>query len=87
MAKNTQPTKQHTHGNSSVATQSSSSVDLTNLENKIALLETKLNENQSRVSLDLSSLPNLPPRKETNIIKRVDAIENKLEALIQLLSN
>lgn len=87
MAKNTQPTKQHTYGNSSVETQSSSSVDLTNLENKITLLETKLNENQSRVSFDLSSLPDLPPRKETNIIKRVDAIENKLEALIQLLSN
>jgi hypothetical protein len=85
MAKTTQP-KQHTYG-AAAPTPTSNNLDISKLEEKIAILEDKLNQKEAnRVSLNISSLPSLLPRRETEVIQRVDAIENRLEELIKLLA-
>lgn len=85
MAKTTQP-KQHTYG-AAAPIPTSNNLDISKLEEKIAILEDKLNQKEAnRVSLNISSLPSLLPRRETEVIQRVDAIENRLEELIKLLA-
>ena len=63
-------------------------LDLSKIESRLSSLEKKLSENSSAESkaltLDVSSLPPLGSRKD-NILNRVNAIEVKLEALIELL--
>lgn len=84
MAKSTQA-KQHTYGAST--SPSSPNVDLSRLEEKLSVLENKLNQKETNnFSLDVSGLPPILPRRESDIIQRVDAIEHRLEELIKLLS-
>jgi hypothetical protein len=62
-------------------------IDVAKIESKLNLLEKKINSiSTSDSSLDLSVLPTLPSRKESTVIQRVDALENKLELLISILS-
>ena len=58
------------------------------LEKRIVELERKSHTPCSGGSakVDLSTLPDLPPRKQTPIAQRLAALENKVEELIKLLS-
>lgn len=68
---------------------SSSTSNLTEIEKRLSQLEKISHKpcgGSSNEKIDLSGLPELPPRKTTDINTRVTAIENKLEALIEKLS-
>lgn len=59
------------------------------LEKRIIELEKKSHTPCSgggNAKVDLSSLPELPPRKQTPIHQRLAALEDKVEQLIKLLS-
>lgn len=58
------------------------------LEKRVLELEKNSHTPCSKFSskVDLSSLPELPPRKQTTIEQRLTALENKVEELIKLLS-
>lgn len=58
------------------------------LEKRIVELERKSHTPCSGGStkVDLSTLPDLPPKKQTSIEQRLTALENRVEELIKLLS-
>lgn len=58
------------------------------LEKRIVELERKSHTPCSGggTKVDLSSLPDLPSKKQTPIAERLAALENKVEELIKLLS-
>ena len=68
---------------------SASTSNLSEIEKRLSQLEKISHKpcgGASNEKVDLSDLPQLPPRKTTDIYNRVTAIENKLEALIEKLS-
>ena len=76
-------------GIGSLTNSSSSQANFDNLEKRIVELEKKSHTpcgGGSKAKADLSSLPELPPRKQTPIHQRVAALEDKVEQLIKLLS-
>jgi hypothetical protein len=63
----------------------SSVTDLSKIESRLSDLEKNLSEKASTSSVDLSSLPALASRKD-DLLVRVNALEAKLESLVNLLS-
>lgn len=67
----------------------SSQQNYSDLEKRIVELESKSHTPCSgggNKKADLSSLPDLPPRKQTPMHQRLAALEDKVEQLIKLLS-
>lgn len=65
---------------------SSNDKSISTIEKRLEELETKINTPSPSSRIDLTSLPDLPPRKQTPIEQRLSALENKVEELVKLLS-
>jgi hypothetical protein len=74
---------------SNLTPSTTSQQNIGDLEKRVVELERKSHTPCSGgggVKADLSTLPDLPPRKQTPIAQRLEALENKVEELIKLLS-
>ena len=73
---------------SNLTPSTTSQQNIGDLEKRVVELERKSHTPCSGGSakVDLSTLPDLPPRKQTPIAQRLSALENKVEELIKLLS-